>query len=436
MSHGEHIFKCHPKECYNVTDETSEEKDYKVIMYDLHHEFRGAIKKATIPYYVSNGSTNRLNADMLFPFMCFTDRLNDEPKCPHSISRPGQTSNLNNFGLIKYNVTKNMDTQAIVTSVNQNYLQKHSPVGLDVLSSLSKQNTIGITSIFVRIENVLDFIICCSSEKLVEYKKEYTDEQLQRFVPEGPSGNYRGVLDYEKSYRRCVLDKLHEMIQALRDTHLVTFTKKMMNIENKTYDEFNSIINVCQNQNPSQRSQTNVHTYNMISYELYHVLHSTGLFSYLLPKERVIQLKDYNELNETMDKWYASCGSKAINSAVVGLIKNPVSTIFKQIELYGQQVLVDNYRTYTPLQKKIVNDLFFEKITEYLLGKSPNECLTLIDPYRALMSPELYDQLTNKYSSEIATQEIMRRLSLPRKGMRQCKKKSKKRVKKVKVKKA
>jgi len=415
ISLGGHLFKCIPKECFNVTEEKMEDKDNKVIMYELIHEFKGSIKKATIPYYVSNGPTNRLNADMLFPFMCFTDRKNKDPICPHSLFRPGETSNLADFGLMKYSATKNMDTEAIVVSVNQNYLQKYSQVGIDELTSLSGRHTRGITSIFVRIQNVLDFIISCSSQKLVDYKTDYTEEQLNAFIPDGPSPIYQRVLQYEKAYRRCVLDKLHDMIQALKATHLVTFTPKMMTIEKKTYDEFNSHINICQNQNPTQRAQTNVHTYKIISNELYQLVYafnsSTGLFPYLLPMDRVIQLKD-NELNETMDSWYASCGSKTINAIVVGLRKNPANTIFKQIELYGQQVLIDDYQRYTPLEKQIVNDLFFEKINEFLSGSSPHESLKLIEPYRQKMSVELYDRLVNIYLAQIAAADIMKDLSL------------------------
>jgi hypothetical protein len=415
ISLGEHLFKFIPKECYNVTEEKMEDRDNKVIMYELIHEFKGSIKKATIPYYVSNGPTNRLNADMLFPFMCFTDRKNIEPLCPHSLFRPGETSNLADFGLLKYSATKNMDTEAIVTSVNLNYLQKYSQVGLDVLDSLSNKDTRGITSIFVRIQNVLDFIISCSSQKLVDYKTDYTEEQLNAFIPDGPSPIYQRALPYEKAYRRCVLDKLHDMIQALQRTHLVTFTPKMMTIEKKTYDEFNSLIHICQNQKPNQRAQSNLHTYKIISNELYQLVYafnsSTGMFPYLLPIDRVIQLKD-NELNEMMDRWYASCGSKSINAVVVGLRRNPANTIFNQIQLYGQQVLVTDYKKYTPLEKQIVNDLFFEKINEFLSDTSPYESLKLIEPYRQKMSVELYDRLVNSYSAQIAAADIMKDLSL------------------------
>ena len=99
---NDHVFNCVPLECYKVNN-------YIVILYELILEFHGKIIKSVIPYYVSDGQTNRLNADLLLPFMCFTDRVNDPPICPHSISNPRKSSNLSDFGLIKYSITTNMD---------------------------------------------------------------------------------------------------------------------------------------------------------------------------------------------------------------------------------------------------------------------------------------------------------------------------------------
>ena len=54
--------------------------EYIVIKYKLQH---GEII-SEIPYYVSNGKTNELRANMLFPFMNFNEREKNDPSCPSS----------------------------------------------------------------------------------------------------------------------------------------------------------------------------------------------------------------------------------------------------------------------------------------------------------------------------------------------------------------
>lgn len=77
-----HLFTFMPTSCYHVNN------TYYVFMYQLTHEFPDKTRVETIiPYYMSDGKTNRLYADMLYPFMCFNSTQKDPPVCPISMGK-------------------------------------------------------------------------------------------------------------------------------------------------------------------------------------------------------------------------------------------------------------------------------------------------------------------------------------------------------------
>ena len=55
---------------------------YIVIMYSIIFTHGNEIIKAEIPYYISDGHTNHLRANMIFPFICFNNKDRDIfPNC-------------------------------------------------------------------------------------------------------------------------------------------------------------------------------------------------------------------------------------------------------------------------------------------------------------------------------------------------------------------
>jgi hypothetical protein len=418
---NDHVFNCVPLECYKVNN-------YIVILYELILEFHGKFIKSVIPYYVSDGQTNRLNADLLLPFMCFTDRVNDPPICPHSINNPRKSSNLSDFGLIKYSITTNMDIERIENSLYDTYPDL---MEFNEFKNISRNPSRGLMSIFIRFKNVLDFIICCSSKKLLSYHPSFSDVQLNDFVPSGDSLIYDTLrkLHLEQKYRRHILNMFHEMISKLTETRLVSYTDITLPIVKKTYDEFNSVINVCGEQ---ERAQSNLNKYKHISHALYLELLEQGVFPYLLPKEKVVLLKDGIELENQLKSWEASCSSKTTVRAVVIINLIPSSRIFEGLKMneLGRDILIDYNEIYTAKDKQVVNDLFYKKIMECLASKSLQESLFLIETHKHLISVELYEKLMDVYSSKIVTKKIMDSLSLPKKGMRKQKSRHAKRNKK------
>jgi hypothetical protein len=109
-------------------------KPYNVIIYKLKMLNKTTSKKnvSIVPYYVSDGSTNGLRANLIFPFVCFNERNISNIICPYN-SDPKFPLGL----LYKYSVVKNLN-----------------------LKSPSISSSTGLDSVLPRIQNLLDFIIC------------------------------------------------------------------------------------------------------------------------------------------------------------------------------------------------------------------------------------------------------------------------------------
>jgi len=89
--------------------------------------------EAIIPYYLSDGSTNDLRANLIFPFVCFNEQNPNILNCPYN-------RNYHKGTLYKYLVGRNLDLSKVIHP--------------------STISTMGINSVLSRIENLLDLIIC------------------------------------------------------------------------------------------------------------------------------------------------------------------------------------------------------------------------------------------------------------------------------------
>ena len=82
-----------------------------VIMYKLMYidnQNPSSNIESTIPYYISNGVTNKLRANMLYPFMCYSN-VNDIKTCPFNFNRFIEEIDDGTVSiLLKYNIGKNI----------------------------------------------------------------------------------------------------------------------------------------------------------------------------------------------------------------------------------------------------------------------------------------------------------------------------------------
>jgi hypothetical protein len=124
---------------------------YIVIIYQLEviNKMNGTTYRAIIPYYLSDGSTNNLRANLIFPFVCFNEKDRNNLICPYNQTKA--------TGLLyKYSAGINikLDLQSSSSSTGPTVTSTDAPM------VFPKSPSTGIDSVLPRMKNLLDFIIC------------------------------------------------------------------------------------------------------------------------------------------------------------------------------------------------------------------------------------------------------------------------------------
>ena len=178
---------------------------YLVFIYQITiRDNSGNESTAIIPYYISDGHTNNLRANLIFPFVCFNDIKNGDD-CPWSME--------NVFGMLyKHTPARNL------------VLKLDPPIGYPIEKDRNK--TIGLSSILPRITNLLDFIICIGSSEFI--KENIIETDLYNFRPvtgysilDKYDMNMISILPEEptyKTYRKNILEYLAQYRNKLESS--------------------------------------------------------------------------------------------------------------------------------------------------------------------------------------------------------------------------
>jgi hypothetical protein len=271
----------------------SADKDCIVVLYHIRYQEKTneweTIHSTHLPYYVSNGVTNRLRANLLFPMLCFSLKvpLDDLPNGIY-------TGTLPQFGIVKYKLVETMDMDKL---------------NLHLFGNSSVNKTDGITSVLPRIANVLDLIISTSSTMFFQYNDGYHIFDLFRFFPLDIDSKehynisvvirgehriaFRNVFAFEleNKFRGCVLKQLYEWNKVLTEGEHPILSRSLTKLpmSSISYLEFNqTITNLCKNK---EIHQTFASEYRLIS----ELLHQSLLSDkrdvqdklFLLPKNRM-----------------------------------------------------------------------------------------------------------------------------------------------------
>lgn len=123
--------------------------NYVVCIYNLKmtNITTNSVTESNVPYYISNGKTNQLRGNLLFPFMCFNEEMTKDV-CPFT-----NYGGLARGGLFKYEIISNLDTDSMNDYINSKFDKSYN----ESLEKISREGTIGITSVISRISNLLDF---------------------------------------------------------------------------------------------------------------------------------------------------------------------------------------------------------------------------------------------------------------------------------------
>jgi hypothetical protein len=166
--------------------------DLIVVIYQFtYYNEKNEKSISTIPYYLSDGYTNGLRANMLFPFMCVHMNPDNIQNCPYSSS---QTNGL----LLKYKICKNLNFNKLNEWINKKFNEyiKDKNISIDLIDKFNKYNTqtVGLTSILLRMENLLDFIITISSDQIKDFEFNKTNGQYNLktdIIRYRPYGEYK-----------------------------------------------------------------------------------------------------------------------------------------------------------------------------------------------------------------------------------------------------
>lgn len=230
--------------------------DSKVVIYqiDYYHKNTAATANAIIPYYVSDGFTNKFRANMIFPFMSFN--------MIHSITSPYSATQVEGL-LFKYNIGKNIKLSSIEQWVRYKFLEFYHNRGmngqiiLNRLDAESNGHRIGVTSVLSRLENLLDYFISIVSSDIPSFLSR--DIRCYRPRTDNPADKYdiqscntQTQADEYDLYKQFILEALTDQINHLVHCRLFVLEDIMLAVEPSDRLHFNAELNICMNQGYAQ----------------------------------------------------------------------------------------------------------------------------------------------------------------------------------------
>jgi hypothetical protein len=279
------VYTLTPTEAFRTTDEDGPQTIiimYDITMYDISDNIT---TYARIPYYISDGNTNKLRANMLYPFMCINN--GPDSSCPYvadGLNKKG--------GLLKYQVCKNINLEMINTWIlsrcRQEWTQTLQHKGMNeqlILCELNKMdqkiidqsrgNTVHLLSVLQRLRNFLDYLIAINTGPIITMRGD-----MRRYRPILNHVNSQNKLDmnfiedtaiplrYSDIYRKNLLIALNDQIRLMIHFELIETENIQYNQDNIvpiTYKDFNDTINICHDKDANS---VNVANYTKISANL------------------------------------------------------------------------------------------------------------------------------------------------------------------------
>jgi hypothetical protein len=334
-----------PEHLYQMSDH-----DVKyVVMYNLKFINSGQIIEANIPYYISNGATNKLRANMLYPFMCYSS-INEASTCPYDISRRTRGNPYISI-LLKYNSPGNINIDKLEEDLLQTFFSIYSDLEEEKSKMSSKirnkhEQDNDLISVLQRITNFLDFIICILNDVIRDFnylsqkididngkyrplsreqkaRHDYTD--LSIFGEETIYNITQHKTDdssspYNNHFRLVILTILNKYYKLFVDNSLINIEQVVLQPEILTVEMFNRVVNICD----KETAKLNMKNYKIISNKIIHVIIEKIDRTEPIPEQDKIILKsliirttksevpDDKIYDHLLKNWNAHCLSKAV----------------------------------------------------------------------------------------------------------------------------
>lgn len=284
-----------PVAFYEITDHSVK----YVVMYRLRFISSSTGSKTEsiesfIPYYVSDGATNKLRANMLYPFMCYSS-ISHADSCPYNIDRKGDQSHFP--VLLKYNILDNLNIDALESELFATFSTLFPDLPLEIAALGEKiriplnKNDRGhdLISVLQRITNLADFLVCISSDSIRHFNAGTERQAIEngKYCPLSPvqtddGSDYTNLsifgkqglymtktatgLDnasspFNKHFRMSILATLNKLYRLFFHNGIMTVIPSEFVPQRITVTDFNEIANVCNK--PS--AKINLKNYKIIS---------------------------------------------------------------------------------------------------------------------------------------------------------------------------
>lgn len=336
-----------PKNFYIISDH---EVKY-VVMYNLKYKHNEQEIESDIPYYVSNGVTNKLRANMLYPFMCYSNIM-EIGICPYDPSRKNKRNN-NESILLKYRIGEYINIDQLERQLLYTFLDMYPSLEEEknrMRNKIAFKYLQGddLISVLQRITNLVDFIICIVNDNIRNF--DYTQEQVDI-----DNGKYRPLSDEQKKenidyinlsifgqetiyngytryqddsssefnnhFRAVILTILNKYYKLFSENKIIKIQPIILEGETITINRFNKIADICE----KEKSRSNIKFYKSISDKLYEIVTEKIDITENMSDENKLLLKSILEqtankellnnllYDELLNVWNVQCPSKSNN---------------------------------------------------------------------------------------------------------------------------
>ena len=314
IDHQDETITIIPLKVYKVTkDESKWAKFYIVVVYKIKYINNSTKKEinTTIPYYLSDGHTNGMRADILFPFMTFNIR-GDNTNCIYTdyiIPETGNNYVSTEGGILKFNIIKNIDMETIIKSIDKIY-EANVENGESKLLEIEKENIegYGVKSILPRIVNILDFIIAINSVRIIKYEESKL-EYYRPVLKQGNELNWDAMFDISSvdEYIRTKRDDIYrKLLLEEMKSYIISFQKYMIKTLYKRYTpelitmkNFNLKLQMCNDMKVTELQKDNIALYADISDKLNTIINNeiTNFFKKHAESSQKKQKQKLQEIN-------------------------------------------------------------------------------------------------------------------------------------------
>jgi len=249
-----------PVEFFNVDFAVRYIVLYKLIVIDKKNPTYNS--ESIIPYYISNGQTNKLRANMLYPFMCYSN-WDNQGICPYFSNDDHKLRNKDRLPiLLKYQLYPNYKYILLENLIVEDFISMKGTENKNnqrkILSHLEKMSnhlSIGLTSVLPRLRNFLDFIICVVNENIINFNKDTINIRCFRPLQDKNTYDYINMmncneipeeLSHEDDYRYVLLTILCRYSNAILKYNVIDHIEHIpMNAKPISVKDFNMYIGAC-----------------------------------------------------------------------------------------------------------------------------------------------------------------------------------------------